>query len=73
MEGKGIITVQFDERGKLISVDLGAGEMMEPTHNLFDNAPPGDFKGFTDLGKIYTYDLGKGRYARCFHRRCKLF
>ena len=29
MEGKGIITVQFDERGKLISVDLGAGEIKD--------------------------------------------
>ena len=73
MEEKGIITVKFDERGELISVDLGEGELKGPTHSLFDNVPPGVFKGFSDMGKIYTYDLGDGRLARCVHRRCKLF
>jgi hypothetical protein len=73
MEEQGKITVQFNERGELISVDLGEGELREPTHSLFDKAPPGILKGFTDLGKLYIYDLGDGRLARCFHRRCKLF
>ena len=73
MEEKGVITVKFDEQGKLISVDLGAGELREPTHSLFDKAPPGIFKGFTDMGKIYTYELPDGTLARCVHRRCKIF
>jgi hypothetical protein len=73
MELKGRITVQFDERGELVYIDLGAGELKGPTHSLFDKVPPGVFKGFTDMGKIYTYELKDGTLARCVKRHCKLF
>ena len=73
MGKKGIITVQYDEQGELISVDLGEGELKKPTHKLFDKEPPGVLKGFTNMGKIYLYELPDGTRSRCVHRRCKLF
>jgi hypothetical protein len=73
MEQKARITVQFDERGELVSVNMGGRELTEPTHDLYEKLPPGVFKGFSDMGKIYTYELADGRLGICVHRRCKLF
>lgn len=73
MEQRGKITVQFDERGELVYVNLDGRELREPTHSLFDKAPPGIFKGFADIGKIYTYELPDGKLTRCVHRHCMLF
>jgi hypothetical protein len=74
MEPKpGKITVQFNERGTLESVDLGAGTIAEPTHNLYDNPPPGQYVGSMDLGKIYVYKQLDGAFIRCFHFACRLF
>lgn len=73
MEQKGRITVQFDEKGELVYVNMGGRELTEPTHDLYEKMPPGVFKGFSDMGKIYTYELSDGRLGICVHRRCKLF
>lgn len=73
MEQKGLITVQFDEKGDLVYVNLDGQELREPTHNLVDKVPPGIFKGFSDMGKIYTYELPDRTLTRCVHRNCRLF
>jgi hypothetical protein len=67
------IKVEFDEQGGLLSTDLGQGPIPEPTHNLYDNPPPGEYVGTMDLGKIYVYRQPDGTIRRCFHFGCKLF
>ncbi len=76
MEEKGKITVQFNERGELVYVDLDGRRLTENeyTNDLHNNPPPGIFKGFTDMGKIYTYEQNpSGSLRRCVKRRCKLY
>ena len=74
MEEKGEnITVQFNERGELIYVDLGGGRMTQPTHTLYKNPPPGEYVGSMDLGKIYFYKQPDGTVSRCGHFRCWVF
>jgi len=69
----GKIIFQFDERGELLSVDLGEGKISEPTHNLYDNPPPGEYVGSIDLGKIYVYRQGNPTLSRCYHYRCRIY
>jgi hypothetical protein len=64
------ITIQVNERGELIYVDLGKGPTNEPTHNLYRNPPPGQYVGSMDLGKIYFYKQPDGSMRRCHHFRC---
>jgi hypothetical protein len=66
------MTFQFDERGELVSADLGQGPIPEPTHDLYKNPPPGEYVGSMDLGKIYVYRQPDGRLLRCHHFFCKL-
>ena len=70
---KGRIILQFNEQGGLDSVDLGGGPITKPTHNLYDNPPPGQYVGSMDLGKIYVYKQLDGRLMRCVHILCKMF
>ena len=67
------ITVQFDQRGQLLSVDLGGGKIAEPTHNFYDNPPPGEYVGSFDLGRIYVYRQANPTRRICFHYRCMVF
>jgi hypothetical protein len=68
MEQKGTITIQLDERGELLYVDIDGRKLTEPTHNLYDRVPPGVLKGFGDVGKIYTYERPDGTLMRCVKR-----
>ena len=67
------IRLQFNEQGRLDSVDLGGGPLTKPTHNLYRNPPPGQYVGSMDLGKIYVYKQPDGTLRRCFHFACRLF
>lgn len=63
------IKIEFDERGQDVSIDLGEGPV-KPTHNLYDNPPPGEYVGSVDLGKMYFYRQADGKVMRCVHLRC---
>ena len=56
----GGITLQFNEHGDFVSVDVGSGPIAEPTHNLYNNLPPGQYVGSIDLGQIYVYKQPDG-------------
>jgi hypothetical protein len=70
MGGKFII--EFDERGQHVGTDLGEGPI-KPTHNLYDNPPPGEYVGSIDLGKMYFYRQPDGKVMRCVHVLCWIF
>ena len=69
----GPITIQYDERGELVWVDLGRGKITEPTHNLYEKVPPGVYKGHTDLGRLLTYKQDDGTLMRCQKKNCKIY
>ena len=65
MEKNGTITIQVDHRGELIYVEMDGRRLTEPTHNLYDNLPPGSLKGIINVGKVYIYEQ-----SNCTQRRC---
>lgn len=71
--GKNRMVFEFDERGELIGLDMGRGPMnvKTPTHNLYDNPPPGNLVGTMDLGKVDVYRVNS--YTRCYHFRCRIY
>lgn len=72
MPGKGIFTIQFDVKGKLIFIELD-GKRLEDTYNLYENPPPGAFKGYFDLGQMYFYQQPDGRMLPCHkHPDCTI-
>lgn len=70
-EGGGI-TLLFNEQGDFCSVDLGRGPQTEPTHNLYNKLPPGQYVGSMDLGQIYVYKQPDGTLMRCVKIRCHI-
>jgi hypothetical protein len=75
METEGVITVQYNYEGELLWVNMGneKGEQTEPFYDLVQNPPPGTYKGFVNLGRLYFYEQADGSIMRCTHRRCKIF
>ena len=75
MDTEGVITVQYNYKGELLWVDMGkgGGKQIEPNYDLDQNPPPGTYKGFVNLGRLYFYKQTDGTMMRCKHRRCKIF
>ena len=69
--GEQLITTVVNERGEVVSVDLGLGKgpTATPNFNLYDKLPPGEFVGSIDLGEIRIYKQPDGRLMRCRHFR----
>lgn len=59
--------IEFDERGQYVSIDLGEGPIRKPTHDFYDNPPPGEYVGSVDLGKMYFYRQPDGKIITCYH------
>jgi hypothetical protein len=67
MGDEGKITIQINQRGELIYIDINGRTLTEPTHNLYDNIPGGVLKGIIEIGQIYCYEQPNGTVRRCVH------
>lgn len=69
--GKQLITTVVNERGEVVSVDLGLGgePKSTPNYNLYDKLPPGEYVGSIDLGELRIYRQPDGTLMRCRHFR----
>ena len=73
-QNKKTITIQLNEQFEEIIVDLGGGPITSEAtiYNLYDNLPPGVYKGEVDLGRIYVYEQADRSLMICRHRLCRL-
>ncbi len=68
MKKKGIITIQLNDQGEFIYVEIDGKRLTKPTGNLAENPPPGILNGIIDIGHILCFKQPDGTRGYCIHR-----